>query len=330
MRRFLIGLVVAATTALLPALVLAGNQEIAESIAKSLRDSGKLYDYKIGVKFQDGTVWLKGQVCSEEQLRIAMNLAAKLDGVQRVNNELSVAPAMASGQGGADNTVTMNIPLQEPQSRKATPAAPAPTMMAQAKPAPEAPAAPIPATAVSAPVPTAAQPVATSFAPRPAQAVAATEEETEAPQLTEPQPIRHLPRTRMVAQPMATQPSATYAQPSEPVGDAVTTSQATRGPVAANGAPCPVGPPMPCYNNMGGGMPAAARYNQAYMPNYAWPSYAAYPNYAAVTYPKQYSPATWPYIGPFYPYPQVPLGWRKVTLEWDSGWWMLDFHDCVH
>jgi len=24
----------------------------------------------------------------------------------------------------------------------------------------------------------------------------------------------------------------------------------------------------------------------------------------------------------------VPLGWRKVTLEWDDGWWMLDFKDC--
>ena len=63
------------------------------------------------------------------------------------------------------------------------------------------------------------------------------------------------------------------------------------------------------------------------MPGYAWPSYAAYPNYAALTYPKQYSPTAWPYIGPFYPYPQVPLGWRKVTLEWDDGWWFLDFKD---
>ena len=68
-----------------------------------------------------------------------------------------------------------------------------------------------------------------------------------------------------------------------------------------------------------------ARYEQPQVPNYAWPSYAAHPNYAAVTYPKQYSPSAWPYIGPFYPYPQVPLGWRKVTLEWDDGWWFLDF-----
>jgi len=72
---------------------------------------------------------------------------------------------------------------------------------------------------------------------------------------------------------------------------------------------------------------APLRYDQPCLPNYAWPSYAAYPNYAAVTYPKQYSPTAWPFIGPFYPYPQVPLGWRKVTLEWDDGWWMLDFKD---
>jgi len=69
------------------------------------------------------------------------------------------------------------------------------------------------------------------------------------------------------------------------------------------------------------------RYEQPYLPNYAWPGYAAYPNYAAVSYPQQYSPSAWPYIGPFYPYPQVPLGWRKVSLEWDDGWWMLDFTD---
>jgi hypothetical protein len=67
--------------------------------------------------------------------------------------------------------------------------------------------------------------------------------------------------------------------------------------------------------------------DNAMMPAYAWPSYAAYPNYGALTYPRQYSPTAWPYIGPFYPYPQVPLGWRKVSLEWDDGWWFLDFHN---
>lgn len=86
-----------------------------------------------------------------------------------------------------------------------------------------------------------------------------------------------------------------------------------------------MGAPQGAYPGMAPGM-----YDQPYMPNYSWPSYAAYPNYAAVGYPKQYSPAAWPYIGPFYPYPQVPLGWRKVTLEWDDGWWFLDFSDRRH
>ncbi|MEE2739515.1 MAG: BON domain-containing protein [Planctomycetota bacterium] len=71
----------------------------------------------------------------------------------------------------------------------------------------------------------------------------------------------------------------------------------------------------------------STNYNIASFPPYAWPSYASHPNYAQVTYPQQYSPRAWPFIGPFYPYPQVPLGWRKVTLEWDDGWWFLDFDD---
>jgi len=88
------------------------------------------------------------------------------------------------------------------------------------------------------------------------------------------------------------------------------------------------GAPLPMYApGAAVGGPAPVRYDRAAMPGYAWPSYAAYPNYAALTYPKQYSPTAWPYIGPFYPYPQVPLGWRKGTLEWDDGWWWLDFKD---
>jgi hypothetical protein len=81
-----------------------------------------------------------------------------------------------------------------------------------------------------------------------------------------------------------------------------------------------------------GGSARAVSYDNAQMPGYAWPSYASYPNYAAITYPQQYSPTAWPYIGPFYPYPQVPLAWRKVSLEWDDGWWFLDFsaHNSSH
>jgi osmotically-inducible protein OsmY len=101
------------------------------------------------------------------------------------------------------------------------------------------------------------------------------------------------------------------------------------GPMPMN-APMPNGmmqapaAPMPMQPGPGYGV-GVPRYDQPNMPSYAWPSYAAYPNYSAVTYPKQYSASAWPYIGPFYPYPQVPLGWRKVALEWDDGLWYLDF-----
>lgn len=82
--------------------------------------------------------------------------------------------------------------------------------------------------------------------------------------------------------------------------------------------------PAPQYG-MGPAMPGGAVYNQPNFPETAWPSYAAYPNYAAVSYPSQYSASAFPYIGPFYPYPQVPLGWRKAQLEWDDGYWRLNF-----
>lgn len=111
---------------------------------------------------------------------------------------------------------------------------------------------------------------------------------------------------------------------------------------AQQGAPTQAIPAAMGYGGgMGGGAPVmgqpqpmapyspagAPRYDSPNLPNYAWPGYAAHPNYAALTYPQQYSPSAWPYIGPFYPYPQVPLGWRKISLEWDDGWWFLDFTD---
>ena len=88
-----------------------------------------------------------------------------------------------------------------------------------------------------------------------------------------------------------------------------------------------LGAPMPMGGTGVGMPPIPGRGDGPNMPNYAWPSYSASPNYAAVQYPTQYSPTAWPYIGPFYPYPQVPLGWRRVSLEWDDGWWWLDFDE---
>ncbi len=93
MRRFLLGFVFAAVTAVVPALALAGNQQVAEEIAKRLRTSGQMSDYKIGVKYQNGTAWLHGRVSSPEQMKVALRLTFKTGSVERVVNELSVVPS---------------------------------------------------------------------------------------------------------------------------------------------------------------------------------------------------------------------------------------------
>jgi hypothetical protein len=58
------------------------------------------------------------------------------------------------------------------------------------------------------------------------------------------------------------------------------------------------------------------------MPPYAWPTYAPYNNFSRVAYPMNYPYQSWPYIGPCYPFPKIPPGWRSVKLEWEDGhWW---------
>jgi BON domain len=62
--------------------------------------------------------------------------------------------------------------------------------------------------------------------------------------------------------------------------------------------------------------------NPPKMPPYAWPTYAPYNNFSRVAYPEAYPYNAWPFIGPVYPFPKIPLGWRCVKLEWEDGhWW---------
>jgi osmotically-inducible protein OsmY len=152
-----------------------------------------------------------------------------------------------------------------------------------------------------------------------------------------PAPIvasRQSPAAQNRLQPVAVQNARGAVVPASaaPVGRPAMPPQGMPGrPVSMNGGAVyggQMGAPVPMYPAPQAGCNASGPHMDGpNMPNYAWPGYAAHPNYAALTYPQQYSPSAWPYIGPFYPYPQVPLGWRKVSLEWDDGWWMLDFTD---
>ena len=129
MRRFLTGFVVAAVTAVVPVLALAGNQEVAEQIARSLKNSGQMSDYKIGVKYQDGTVWLRGHVTSQEQMKTALSLVFQTQSVNRVVNELSTSTAqaastqVASKDAGTDTSTS--TPSREDNPLRGRTAAPA-------------------------------------------------------------------------------------------------------------------------------------------------------------------------------------------------------------
>lgn len=75
---------------------------------------------------------------------------------------------------------------------------------------------------------------------------------------------------------------------------------------------------------------AAPDLQAPHLPPYAWPTYAPYNNVSRVAYPEAYPYNAFPFIGPYYPFPKVPLGWRKVTLEWEDGHWYLGRTSAPH
>lgn len=271
----------------------AGAQEVsseamAQRIASTIRESGQLSNYRVGVKYDDGVAWLLGSVTDQAQAKAAMALASKIQGVDHVVNKLEltspvVEPASVRKED-SDSNVLLAIESAENSAELGT--VPAPNAL----------------------------PAATKRMAKPA--------------------VRQTAQRQMRRRSNMPVPMARTAQ--RPMGQPVQQASGQRPVRPTNyGAPCG---PGGCGPQAGGGyVPAGGNggaqgvsYDSPNMPGYAWPSYASHPNYAAVTYPKQYSPTAWPYIGPFYPYPQVPLGWRKVALEWDDGWWQLDFSHHQH
>jgi hypothetical protein len=95
----------------------------------------------------------------------------------------------------------------------------------------------------------------------------------------------------------------------------------TLAPPTGFGGPVPTGAIDPVPLN-GPGPGAGLALNPPSMPNYSWPTYAPYNNYSRVAYPNEYPYTAFPYIGPMYPFPKVPLGYRAIKLEWQDGhWW---------
>ena len=295
MRSMLTGLVVAATTVFVPILAWADNQGIANQIATKLRESGKLSQYRIAVKFEDGTASLIGCVRDREQMRAALKMALKSPEVKRVVNGLTIASPEAARPTAEQKATPKLLVIGQPQTT---------AKLQLGKSSGKSPS-------TSTKVPPSAKPKQGSS---PMEAL---------PRI----PIQKRDALVAAAAPFAVPVAAMQQFQRVPQGTPYPTQVAYMQGMGAMGPGRVPGRPIPMYTAAAGGGVTPAQYDQPRMPNHAWPSYSAYPNYAALTYPKQYSPTAWPFIGPFYPYPQVPLGWRKVTLEWDDGWWMLDFKD---
>ena len=307
MKRAFVALLALTLTTLSGTLATADDEKIAKQIVDRLqqhRQSAQLQDFNIGVQVEDGTVTMMGNVASSDHAVLALDVARRIPGVKLVVNDLYVQTEAPAAPAPAAPALAAAIPpVPAAPAIAAAPTLEAPALAIEAPQTVASPAIqPVAATSPAAPAMPAAQMTAQPARSPIGSGVTGMARQTAAPSQA---PLAFARSQQGYARP------ASYAAPEY--------SQARQASYGAGnmGGPSPIA--------MTGGVAGTASYDTPQMPGYAWPSYAAYPNYAAVTYPHQYSATAWPYIGPFYPYPQVPLGWRKVTLEWDDGWWFLDF-----
>jgi osmotically-inducible protein OsmY len=338
----------------------AGNQKTANDIAKALR-AARLNGYNIEVEYKGGVATLIGEVPTAQQRDMAAQVTRQVPGVKSVTNQLSVKqvasksrPAAAAPTAQAAATRRPQAAFEQSEFETARPSAAASNPAPSSEVDNQAMADRIAGALRSSRF--AGQGVEIQFQEGVAMISGAVADpqrrsdasaiisrvpgvkrvdnqlEVVATQRRAARPIQQVqydesmqggPMDQPLGPPM-TGPMAGGPMQGAPQGGGYPAYPA--GAMMPQGGP-PGGPggPQPMYGAMAMNGSNPAIYDQPNMPEHAWPAYASHPNYAAVTYPKQYSASAWPYIGPFYPYPQVPLGWRKVQLEWDDGYWQLNF-----
>ena len=336
MRRVVYLAVLAAT--LLPAATgsaeTVAEKRVAQQIGSHLKQSGQLQNYRVGVKFHDGVAYLNGSVSCPEQRDTAVELAQQVEGVSHVVCKLEVPNDGQAETGKIEATADTDRQELSQELDKASyegAQGDSAEVMQAFQQSGEQQAAPI--RQISPPQPQQNQQQLQQYQMMQMQRQAARMPAPQARRGNMPVPYQRMPGMMPVRQ----------ASASTGVNQAACSSCNSGGGMGMGPGPGMMGPGCPGDGGMGMGGPGptgfvpgggghGAMTDNPQMPGYAWPSYASYPNYAAVSYPQQYSPTAWPYIGPFYPYPQVPLAWRKVSLEWDDGWWFLDFssHNSSH
>ena len=293
------------------------NQKTANEVAGALR-SAKLQGYDIGIEVKEGTAILTGEVTDPAQKDKATQVASKAKGVKKVDNRLIVSPPKAVAAKQAEKA-------RQEIVQTSNDAPPTNQQMAEN---------------IAGALGKAGlsgfdlevhyedgQALIGGVVANPGQRARIT------------QVVSNLNGVETVDNKVTVSPQAAARRPSGPNPYANQAAYGA-GPMRAPIHPAaflqePGGPPG---GPMGGGMPgmpmppvpmarsnAGQVFDSPNLPNHSWPTYAQYPNSAAISYPTEYSASAWPYIGPFYPYPQVPLGWRSAQLDWKDGHWGLNF-----
>ncbi|TWT57593.1 LysM domain/BON superfamily protein [Thalassoglobus neptunius] len=322
------------------------NQRVAEEIAKSLKRANLVHK-DVAIQFESGTATISGQIKDEAQRAAVSRIVGRVDGVQNVQNQLSLMGSTPAAPVSQPQTAMAQQPVGAPSQVQ-------PVSYAQSAQNNQEVAQNI-AGALSS-VGMSGYDIEIRYkngvasligtVDGPEQAMRAHQAAASVPGVNQV-----MNRLTVAGQPAPGAPGGApqfgptgpgqpqfggpgqpqFGGPGQPQFGGP--GQMPYGPPQGapiqqvqGYAPGPQGAPQAYGPNPGNVQQMGHKvYNSPNMPSNAWPAYAQYDNYSAVTYPSQYDASAWPYIGPYYPYPQVPLGWRKSTLSWEDGSWNLEF-----
>lgn len=87
------------------------QQQLANTIAQHLRDSGQLRRYRIDVSVENGLVELTGEVADQTQREVALRIVQGVPGVVRVRDRLTLPKALALAQASDQPVLIEPAPL---------------------------------------------------------------------------------------------------------------------------------------------------------------------------------------------------------------------------
>ncbi|MCC6509073.1 MAG: BON domain-containing protein [Pirellulaceae bacterium] len=283
MRRFLFGVVIATVTAALPSWAFGGDREIAEGIMSQLQQAksqGRLKGFDLDLKVESGVVYLTGNVRSNAQRELVLDAVDRTTGVADLVDQLKVTGEgrdsrnFSLGQAVKQSTV---VPASADESvgSSAADVSITDTIISKLQAQKQAGAL----KGFDLDVTTTNGDVALRGR------VNTSEQKALVLDIA-----RRVRGVRKVIDDVAVGSAVRLASTSESSLQPVPQSSM---PVVGGGVPRPMAPAMMVNHGdfagsptgapvpmQAGGVPygqGAPRYDQAYMPSYAWPSYAAYP-----------------------------------------------------